>query len=210
MLQRINIIADYREKSSGIPDLLLKKGADIELRELKSGDYFINRKIMVERKTKEDFVQSLVSNRLFTQCQRMKKNNEYPLLIIEGNPYGTTHRINQRAIKGAILSVSVAWQIPVFLTINKEETADIIVMAGKQMLQENAPVLRTGYKPKKLRGRKLFFIQGLPAVGPVLAIRLLDRFKSIERIINVSQDELIEIEGFGEKKTKQIIDFIRN
>ncbi len=209
MLQRINILADYREKASGIPGLLLTRGVDVVVSELKSGDYFINRKILVERKTKEDFVQSIVSNRLFSQCKRMKRSNESPLLIIEGNPYETRHKMSAQAIKGAILSVSVAWQIPVFFTINKEETADVLVMAGKQMIQENIPLVRKGFKPKKPGSRKLFLIQGLPAVGPVLALRLMDRFKSIERLINASQSDLHKIEGIGKVKAKQIIEFIK-
>jgi len=49
MLQRIKIIADYREKPSGIPDLLEGRGVEIELKELKTGDYLINSQIIVER-----------------------------------------------------------------------------------------------------------------------------------------------------------------
>lgn len=210
MLHRINIIADYRERPSGIPDLLLLRGVDTELKELKSGDYLINSQILVERKTNDDFVTSLVSNRLFAQCQGIKRSNKYPLMIIEGNPYETAHRISRQAIKGAILSVSLSWQIPVFFTMNKEETTDILVMTGKQLVQENLPVMRKGLKPKKLSSRKLYFVQGLPAVGPVLALRLLDKFKSIDRIINVLEADLLEIEGLGKEKAKQIIDFIKN
>ena len=210
MLHRINIIADYREKPSGIPDLLLSKGVDTELKELKSGDYLINSQILVERKTKDDFVASLVSNRLFAQCQGIKRSNKYSLMIIEGNPYETKHKVNAQAIKGAILSVSVAWQIPVFLTMNKKDTADVLVMAGKQILLENTPLMRAGFKPKRLRNKKLFLVQGLPAIGPVLALRLMDRFKSVERIINASQNDLLEIEGIGKEKAKNIIEFIKN
>ena len=209
MLPRTKIIADYREKPSGIPDLLEGRGVEIELKELKAGDYLINSQIIVERKTKEDFVQSLVSNRLFSQCQRIKRSHKFPLLIIEGNPYETTHRINQHAIIGDILSVSLNWQIPVFLTINREETADILIMAGKQLLKESVPVSRSGYKPKKPEKRKLFFLQGLPEIGPVLALRLVERFDSIERIMNVSEVELLKIEGIGKEKAKQIVDFIK-
>jgi len=210
MIQRINIKADYREKASGIPELLKNRGVDVELSTLGSGDYYINGKIMVERKTKEDFVQSLIANRLFVQCQKMKRYNEYTLLIIEGNPYTTQHKISSQAIKGAILSVSVAWQIPVLMTGHKEETADVLAMAGNQLAMSKVPVRRSGYKPKRLRNRKLWFIQGLPVVGSVLALRLLERYKSIERIINLSQDELLQIEGIGERKAIQIFDFIRN
>ena len=209
MFPKVKILVDYREKPSGVPDLLVKKAVDVELRELKSGDYLINKQIRIERKTKEDFVQSLISNRLFNQCQRMKRSSERPLLIIEGDPYTTKHNINSKAIKGAILSVSVSWQIPVLITADKSETADMILLASKQMLQEKIPVIRLGYKPKRNRSRKLYFIQGLPAVGPVLAIRLLEKFSSIKQFINVSEKELLDIEGVGKAKAKRIIDFIK-
>ena len=207
----IKIVADYREKPSGIPDLLRIKGAEVELRQLNnSGDYFINNKITVERETAEDFIQSLVSNRLFIQCQRIKAFSEYPLLIIEGNPFRTRHKINTKAVKGAILSVSAAWQIPVYITADSEETAEILLIAGKQMVMAKVPVVRSGIKPKRRDSRKLWFIQGLPAVGPVLALRLLERFKPVKRIINLSKEELLQIEGIGTKKARQIMEFIRN
>jgi len=209
VLRNIEIIVDYREKPSGVPALLVRKGAHVEIRELKSGDYFINGQILVERKTNEDFVQSLVSNRLFSQCQRMKTYADYQLVMIEGNPYATEHNIHTQAIKGAILSVSISWQIPVLITADQSDTADMIIMAAMQMFKEKIPVIRAGYKPKRNRSRKLYFLQGLPAIGPVLAARLMKKFGSIERIMNVSQDELLEIEGIGKRKAKQIMDFIR-
>ncbi len=210
MLQKIHITADYREKPSGIPDLLLKEGVNVELRELKCGDYVINNQVLIERKTKEDFVQCLVSNRLFAQCRRIKRNNKRPLLIIEGDPCNTQHRINTQAIKGAVLSISVSWQIPVLFTADKSESVNIMITTGKQLIKEDVTVMRPGVKPKRRRNRMLFFIQGLPEVGPVLALRLLDRFRTVERMINASQKELLRIEGIGQKKAEQIIDFIKN
>jgi len=209
-MENFRIVADYREKASGIPELLQNKGVDVELCALGSGDYYINRKIMVERKTKEDFVQSIIANRLFVQCQKMKRYNEYSLLIIEGNPFTTQHKINIQAIKGAILSVSVAWQIPVFMTDRKEETVDFLIMAGKQTALAKVPVVRSGYKPKRIRNRKLWFVQGLPEVGPLLALRLLEKYNSIERVINLSRDELVQIKGIGTRKAGQIYEFVRN
>jgi Fanconi anemia group M protein len=98
-MPNIKISADYREGQSGIPDLLIEKGVDISIDELPAGDYLINENILVERKTKDDFVLSLINNRLF----------------IEGNPYKTTYNISYQAVKGALLSISLIWQIPVFI-----------------------------------------------------------------------------------------------
>ncbi len=209
-MENLRIVADYREKASGITELLIDRGVEVEYRTLGSGDYFINNKVVVERKTKEDFVQSLVANRLFLQCQKMKWYNEYPLFIIEGDPFKTKHNISKQAVKGAILSVLVAWQIPVLITESKEETVDMLIMAGHQTELAKVPVVRSGYKPKRVRNRKLWFIQGLPEVGPLISLRLLEKYNSIERVINLSRDELIQIKGIGKRKAGQIYEFVRD
>jgi ERCC4-type nuclease len=47
------IVADHREQQSGIPGLLLKSGAKVNLRQLRTGDYIINDEMVVERKSAE-------------------------------------------------------------------------------------------------------------------------------------------------------------
>lgn len=207
MLNEIRITADYRESPSGIPDLLLKEDVEIILKNMKAGDYLINNHLLVERKTCEDFIQSLINNRLFGQCLKLKQNSEYQLFIVEGNPYKTKHKIKKEAIKGALLSISVAWQIPMFLTNNKEETIKLLLMCGQQILQEKITVLRKGYKPKKLKNKQLYFLQGLPEIGPLLALRLLKHFKKIENISKASVKDFRKIEGIGKTKANKIKDF---
>ncbi|MCD4663626.1 MAG: hypothetical protein K8R68_00040 [Bacteroidales bacterium] len=209
MPSNIRIKADFREKQSGIPDMLIKKGIDVEIVNLKAGDYEINGRILVERKTKDDFILSILHNRLFSQCSKMKKDISLPLLIIEGNPYKTNYEISRASVKGALLSVSVAWQIPVFFSNSKEDTTEILIMTGKQMLNDKYPVIRKGYKPKKPDNLQRYFIQGLPAVGPLLAIRMLNHFGSIENIMNASLEELIQVEGIGKTKALKMIDFLK-
>ena len=89
MHQNIRIIADYREKPSGIPDKLIQKNVGVSITTLPVGDYIINEQIIVERKSAEDFIVSIINNRLFEQCARLKRNAERSFLLIEGNPYKT-------------------------------------------------------------------------------------------------------------------------
>ena len=96
--QNITILADYGEKPSGIPDILLASDIETSISHLQAGDYLINNHILVERKTKEDFVMSLIQNRLFMQCSKLKKKSYYLLLLIEGNPYTTDHDISREAV----------------------------------------------------------------------------------------------------------------
>ena len=72
MPNKLKITADYREKPSGIPDLLLKENIELTTENMKAGDYLINNHLLAERKTGEDFIQSLINNRLFGQCLKLK------------------------------------------------------------------------------------------------------------------------------------------
>ncbi|MGQ1786250.1 MULTISPECIES: ERCC4 domain-containing protein [unclassified Saccharicrinis] len=67
----------------------------------------------MERNTKDDFVVSWLQGRLYKQCYELRKSTYIPTLIIEGNSFNTRHDISREAIRGALLSISIAWQIPV-------------------------------------------------------------------------------------------------
>ncbi|MBU4312722.1 MAG: hypothetical protein KJ706_08400 [Candidatus Omnitrophica bacterium] len=47
-------------------------------------------------------------------------------------------------------------------------------------------------------------MQGLPGVGPKLAIQLLDHFGTVEKVITASEKELLQIRGLGKIKAKRI------
>ncbi len=203
------IVADYREERSRIPDLLCQLGCRVKVIILKAGDYIVNDSIIIERKSKEDFVLSLMQGRLFKQCQMLQKSGYVPTLLIEGNPYHTTHDISREAIRGALLSVSLSWQISVNYSANINDTADLIMMIAKQNPQERNTAYRYGYKPKTLRKQQLYFLQGLPLIGPKLAMELMKHFGSLEQILAASEDELAKIPGIGRQKASKIYRFIR-
>lgn len=122
------ITADYREQASGIPTLLAEKGIYIQLSRLDTGDYILNNELVIERKSAVDFIQSLVSGRLFNQCSRMVRLGMQPLILLEGNLYETDHRIDPKALKGALLAVSASWRIPVIHSKDKVDTAELLYM----------------------------------------------------------------------------------
>jgi len=208
MDEKLNIIADYREVPSKIPDLLLEKGVATELKNLKTGDYIVNNEVLFERKTRDDFALSIFQNRLFSQCSRMKKSDYHTVLLIEGNPYNTSHDISRQSIRGALLSVSVSWQIPTIFSSNHSDSADMLIIAGKQLLKNNCQYLRRGHKPKRIKRKSLYFLQGLPSVGPSTSYALLEHFGSPENVVLASEEDLMEIEGLGAKKARRIRKFL--
>lgn len=208
MINQTNIVADFREVPSKIPEILKELGAHVELAQLKTGDYIINNEFVVERKSREDFILSIIRGRLFSQCARMKKSNHNQIILIEGNPYNTHHKIDRQAIKGALLSLTLSWQIPVIYSANPVDSAHILLMAANQLLKEGFNFRRGGYKPKKLKSRAIYFLQGLPAVGSITALALLEKFDTLENVILATRDELMEIEGLGKTKVKRIRNFL--
>ena len=206
----ISIQADHRENPSGIPELLAgNDGVSLHVSTLPAGDYVINGTIGVERKSAEDFVQSIIANRLFDQIARLKRSVSRPLLIVEGNPYNTTHEIQGCAIRGAVLSVLVCWQVPVMFSKSKEDTVALLLMAARQDLNAFSQVAaHKNYRPKRLVRRQLFFLQGIPDVGPVLATRLLKKFCNLKAVITATEKELKQVEGIGKNGAKKIVEFM--
>ena len=139
---------------------------------------------------------------------RIKKSDYHTVLLIEGNPYNTSHDISRQAIRGALLSVSVSWQIPIIFSSNPSDSVDMLIMAGKQLLQNNCRYLRKGHKPKRIKSKLLYFLQGLPSVGPSISNALLEHFGSPENEVLASEDELMEIEGLGGTKARRIRKFL--
>lgn len=207
-MSSIKINCDFREIPSGIPQLLFNKNVDVSFSQLNAGDYFINDEIIVERKTAADFIQSIIHNRIFEQCSKLKKESKRILIVIEGNPYITKYKIDEQAIRGAIVSILTAWQIPIICTKNPEGTADLLKRLGLQSIKNSAYIQSPyGTKPKKIKSQKLFLLQGIPSIGPALAIRLFEHFGNIKSIVNASEAELRTIKGFGKKSAKRICDF---
>lgn len=203
-----HIIIDHRERPSGIVELLKESGASIEIRTLTKGDYLINGHLLIERKTSDDFALSIIQNRLFAQCSKIKNSEYNYILLIEGNPYKSTHNISRKAVKGAILSVTASWQIPIVYTKDKADTAETIVCLSGQSQHSSSNFYRHGYKPKTLQKQKLYFLSGLPLVGTKTAKALLKQFSSIEQVMNATTDELMRIEGIGKRKAEAISEFI--
>ncbi|MGC9331742.1 MAG: ERCC4 domain-containing protein [Bacteroidales bacterium] len=181
---------------------------NVTFAQLKTGDYKINNDLIIERKSADDFIQSIVSGRLFNQCAKLTKTCFLPYILLEGNPYQTSHQIDRRAVKGALISVITSWQIPVIHSENTEDSAATLSILSKQMLKQNDFLKKNGYKPRTIKNQKLKFLQGLPKVGLVMAVRLLDHFGSIQKIVEADEKTLMKVKGIGKNTAKKIYDFV--
>lgn len=200
------IIIDYREKNSLVISEIKKLEMNYEIKELKIGDYIINN-IIIERKTINDFIESMKNKRLLKQIENLKQYKK-PLLIIEGLEQEWLYnekeeRIHSNAIRGFILSILLKHNIPIIFSKNPQDTAKYIsVIANKKQTNMSLNIKRKTLNKKE---QMKFIIEGFPGIGPKTSEKLLDEFKTIKNIINAPEKELEKILRKKTKFFKEII-----
>jgi ERCC4-type nuclease len=137
---------------------------------------------------------------------RMKKSNFMGVLIIEGIAKDLPDTgIQRKALQGALITVSLIIGIPVLRSTDTAETAGLIVYMARQLCSAaGGGVFRNGYQPKSKRRRQIYILQGLPGIGRERAIRLLDKFGSVEAVIAADSSALQSVHGIGKGVAEKI------
>lgn len=198
------IIADYREKNSLVIAKIIKGGAQVELRELKVGDY-IAKNTVVERKTIPDFIQSMKTKHLINQLIELQQY-ESRLLIIEGfggKDLFTESAIHPNAMRGFLLSIALRFKTPIFFTQNEQETADYLLLLANK--KEKTASLYATKKALSNKEQMQFILESFPGIGPKTATKLLKTFRSLENVFKAAQKEREDVIG---KKAK-IFDILK-
>jgi len=202
----IKVIVDSRELRSEVVKHLREIGAKIEIRNLEVADYVVSDRVAVERKTVEDFLNSIIQKeRLFSQVARLKSAYSRPVIIIEGeNLYrGGVH---PNAMRGAIASLIIDFGIPVLRSSNARETAELIfAMARREQEERKRGVVEHTAKTKRtLKDEQEYIVSAISNVGNVIARNLLDYFQTIENIATADEEELAKVPKVGKKIAKRI------
>jgi len=197
----ISISVDDRERKGGVAKTLLEmKDVMVRIERLPIGDYRTDNRLLFERKTLKDFATSIIDGRLFDQMIRLANSEHTGILILEGTGRDLTNcGMRREAIQGALISTTLVMGIPVLRSKDPAETARLILYATRQMKSfARGGLNRHGHRPKDKRKRQLFILQGLPGIGRERAVRLLNKFGSIEAVITANRHELQAVEGIGD------------
>lgn len=204
--KKIKIIADHREDASGVISELRELGADLEVCQLKVGDFILSDRVGVERKSVEDFLQSIIDKRLMEQTKLLCETFECPVLIIEGKSLYSRRAIHPNAIRGTLAALAVDIGIPMIPTVDEKETASILftIARREQTLENREIAIRGESKKLTLPECQRFIIEGLPGISAVLAKRLLEHFGTAEKVLCASEKELQQVHGIGKEKAREI------
>lgn len=193
------IVVDRRETNSAVVKRLYELSFNVELKQLLVGDYIVGN-VAIERKTTEDFVQSIFDGRLFREAKNLAGRYDGVVLIIEGEkPFTSRRAIDPKALKGAIASIFIDFKVPILQTGGPEETADMIAAIARRVLstKKQVPRITTETVPITLPERQKRIIAAFPNVDSVLATRLLHELKTPKNILLASKEELQKVKGVG-------------
>ena len=206
---KIKIICDSRERNTVVIKELINKGIELGFERLDIGDYICSDQIVVERKTEEDFVKSIIDKRLFAQTKVLVESCSRPVLIIEGDLKLFSSSLHPHALAGALASLATDFRLPIIYTRNQKETAEILYSLARREQEERQRRISIG--KRKGIGLKIQMeetIASLPHIDQKISTRLLRHFGSIKKIMTANLQDFFEVRGIGEKIATDIIEYI--
>lgn len=208
----ITVFVDHREKPSSVARILEKRQACVKEMQLDVADYVISDRIAIERKTVQDFLNSVIDQRLFEQMRRLSDSYEKPILVLEGSPARlySERNMHANAIRGALSSIAIDFGIPILWTENALETAEMIywIAYREQAGQKRQPSVRPCKKSSGLARNQEFLVAGLPNVNSKLSRRLLSHFRTPKEVFSASEERLMQVEGLGRERVRKIYDML--
>lgn len=213
----IKITMDHREVNEILKSTLLNEpGVILETGTLKTGDFFINDFLLIERKTFSDLVASIKDGRIFQQAFRLTAFAKHTLIIIEGTSQDIKSTAMKReAIQGALICLSLKFRIPILRSISPEESAKLMIRSYQQIAHAPAIKKQLPYRPSipkrnyKFK-RQIYILQGLPGIGPAKAKILLDRFGTLQSIFSASLSDLEKVAGIGKYTAGKIFSIVND
>ena len=204
-LPNSRIVIDDRERKSGIPELIKKIGINVEIKTLQVGDYIVSPETVVERKSIQDFMSSIFDGRLFDQCNRLKENFQFPIILLEGNVDEIDDIMEIPFVfYGAMSTIVIDFKIPIIPTPNASDTAKLLVAMCSRKESTNGHYLKKIKKSTDIEKQQLSVLSSLPGVGEKTAIRMLEKFGTPLQVFGASVTDLSKVSGLGNERAKKI------
>lgn len=226
------ILIDDRERASGLAEALRALGARVEVTRLALGDARIGARIVVERKSAGDFIDSLLDGRLERQIHALAAWRGQALVIVEGE-FGPHALAGMPAaeVRAALLALQLDWRLPLVRSLDVEDTARWIVALARRDAGQGSLLARGLTPPAAARPhpaphratrpkRGEAFLAPAPAAGtavaPLAALRrvpglgakkaaaLLAHFGSMTKLFNAGETELAQAPGIGPILAREI------
>jgi ERCC4-type nuclease len=127
------LVVDHSEGDAPLLRLVRESGLFlVRMDRLPTGDYLIDDRILIERKTHTDFVASLIDGRLFPEVVRLAKSHYRALVLIEGPERANAPDVHLHSVEGALVSIAAMWRVPVLHSSDTNESYRLLRFLADQ------------------------------------------------------------------------------
>ena len=199
----------------------------VSIEQLPVGDYVFNDKVVYELKTWSDFFNSVQNQTVFNEIFNQSRSYPYSFLIIYGdrngelgdlywkvpnfqkrfiNKYKFDSWVNTN-INGAVRRCRTACNI-IFCEGEKTAAFEMLKQSEKCIMEkEYAGKVR----PMKNNNNVVSFLTTINGVSLKKANTIVKELniKTLKDLCNISKEDLLSIDGFGEKTVNKILEVVR-
>ena len=212
----MTIFIDHHETKSQklVAALTSHPGVHIEMVTLKTGDFLVDNLLLIERKTFIDFALSIKDGRLFRQAARLSAAKKNIAIVLEGTSRDMKKiGVKREALQGALICLSLKFNLPVLRSMSPEESAWLIIAAAGQCTTTRRTNKHPFSRPAPTKRRdkvqhQLFILQGLPGIGPNKAKLLLKTFGSLKTVFSAGPTAFKKVDGIGNMTAEKIWEII--
>ena len=181
--------------------------------------------VAIQRKRfPDDFLASVVDGRLMREVALLR-TTKTPILIIEGREtYSSDGSVarsfnihwHKKQIRNLFRSIRLEYGISIEFTDDIGDTAETVIEMDNwfQKTEHNSLLTRpkdvkNGWGRISERDFARFLLQGFPNIGPKQADKIYDHFGRIPLKWDCSADEMLVVEGIGNKKVESLFGCLR-
>lgn len=198
----MTVIVDTREVDL-IRILKTKKDLGLEEDFIEVGDVLLPDGYVIERKTEQDLIASILDKRLFTQLNNLLQYENPIIAVIKDDLWKDFYFCHNRYIHnvyiGVLTTIAVSYpKVKMQYFYDMNQFSDYIVSLHKKLTEDGKGGGRPKIlmrKPTSIRERKENTLTATQGVGVATAQKLLDKFGSVVKVGLASENELKEIVG---------------
>lgn len=219
---KIQIDAKEQDRIEPAKEYYTKKKQEVTVEDLPVGDYIFNEEVVFEYKTFRDFIDSIIDKRVFNQSLSQMEMFPYHFVVLElGKTFNLQKELNKYRYEGhtrrefydthyyGVISRLNTYTTVLPIAGDKKDCFRVMLKQAEKCLDEK--ILIKFPEVKTANSALNFLCNDVRGINMGKAKPITDGLglTTLEDLLNLTKEDLVSINGIGEKTANNILNKIR-